>query len=231
MIDAITGLSIFSPFTVTVRLLAAMLAGFIIGYEREKHYQPAGLRTHMVLSMGAAVVMIISINLPLSFLENNPNVDPGRISAQVISGIGFLGAGAILRYGLNVKGLTTAASIWTTSGIGLAFGAGFYFLGFTASVLLVIILQVFDRIEDRIFEQRHWRTLTVAFDSRKITAEKIIKTVKEFNVKIKNVSVLERVSKGTTEVTISCWMDDKTHSDPLFNRVKKMGNIKTLSLE
>jgi len=231
MIDSLTGQDVFSPLTAMARLLAAMLAGFIIGYEREKHYQPAGLRTHMVLALGAALIMLVSIYIPYLFNKTNPNADPGRISAQVISGIGFLGAGAILRYGLNVKGLTTAASIWTTSGIGLAIGAGLYFLGLAGAVLLVVILQVFDRIEDRIFEQRHWRTLTVAFGSSRPGAGKVIGTIKDFDLKIKHMSVLEKVEKNMTEVTVSCWMDEKFSSEELFKKIKKLGNIKTVSLD
>src|SRR5690554_4940588 len=99
-----------------------LLAG-IIGWNREKQGRPAGFRTHILVGIGSTIVMIVSILLH----EIYPEADPARIAAQVISGIGFLGAGTILVQGSTVKGLTTAASLWTTAAIGLAVGAGFYF--------------------------------------------------------------------------------------------------------
>jgi putative Mg2+ transporter-C (MgtC) family protein len=149
-----------------------MLAGLVVGLERERHYQPAGLRTHMVLALGSSLIMILSIYLPLHYLDKFPGSDPTRISAQVISGIGFLGAGAIFRYGFNVRGLTTAASIWTISGIGLAFGAGLYLLGEIGTGLLIVILQGFDFIERKFFEQRDMRVLTVSFHSKRWTSKR-----------------------------------------------------------
>ncbi len=122
---------------ITLRILAAFVAGSLIGIERESKSQPAGFRTHTILCLGSALVMIISIKIGTESVH-----DPGRIAAQVVSGIGFLGGGAILRLGFNVRGLTTAASIWTAAAIGLAAGAGFFVevvIG-TAAVLLALSL-------------------------------------------------------------------------------------------
>lgn len=231
MIDSITGLDIFSPLTVLVRLCGAMIAGFLVGYEREQHYQPAGLRTHMVLSLGACLVMLISIYIPPVFMKESPGADPGRLSAQVISGIGFLGAGAIFKYGFNVKGLTTAASIWTMSAIGLAFGAGFYFLGFAATALLVVILQVFDRLENRLFEHRDLRILTVVFDSAVTSAETVIGIIKEHDIDIKHISITDQVENGTTEVVINCRMEEHFSTRRLFEKIKTLGKIKTIRID
>jgi putative Mg2+ transporter-C (MgtC) family protein len=231
MTDAITGLGIEHPATVAVRLLAAMLAGFMVGFEREQHVQPAGLRTHMVLAMGSCMIMLVSIYLPLDFLQVCPGSDPGRLAAQVISGIGFLGAGAIFRFGFTVRGLTTAASIWTISGIGLALGAGMYFLGMLSAVLLVVILQLFDRVEERFFERKGVRILTVVINSRLLSPKQVIEIVKKFDIAIRSTSVTEDVDAGTTQIVLNCRIDEDFSIRLLFEAVKGLGNIKTIRIE
>jgi putative Mg2+ transporter-C (MgtC) family protein len=114
-------------------VLAAMLGG-AIGAERELHDQPAGLRTHMLLTIGACLFTLISA------YGFGRGTDPSRIAAQIVTGIGFLGGGAIVRYGLTVKGVTTAASIWATASVGVAIGAGSYVLGIGGAVLTVATL-------------------------------------------------------------------------------------------
>ena len=109
---------------IILRLMIATGLGLVIGYERERQNQAAGLRTHMVLVTGLALAMIVSINLAVQYRGIATNGDPARLAAQVISGIGFLGVGAILRFGSNIKGLTTTASMWTMAVIGLSIGAG-----------------------------------------------------------------------------------------------------------
>ena len=113
------------------RLLLAAVLGGAIGAERELNDQPAGLRTHMLLTIGACLFTLISA---YGFGRGS---DPSRIAAQVVTGIGFLGGGAIVRHGLTVKGVTTAASIWATASVGLAIGAGSYVLGTGGAVLVV----------------------------------------------------------------------------------------------
>ena len=123
-------------------LLVAAGLSSLIGLEREIHGQPAGLRTHMILGTGAALAAIVSIQY--SHLLSSPELpsDPGRIVAQVVSGVGFLGAGAILRFGVSVKGLTTAGSLWTTAIIGIAAGSGFVKLASFTTVLVFVILTI-----------------------------------------------------------------------------------------
>jgi putative Mg2+ transporter-C (MgtC) family protein len=231
MIDTLTGQDILSPLTIFARLSAAMLAGLAVGFERERHYQPAGLRTHMVLALGSSLIMILSIYLPLHYLEKFHGSDPTRISAQVISGIGFLGAGAIFRYGFNVRGLTTAASIWTISGIGLAFGAGLYTLGAIGTGLLIIILQGFDIIERKLFEQRDVRVLTVSFHSEEMDIKTVVREVKKFNITIRETSITELVESRTVEVKINCRIDKDFDVRRLFDRLRQLGGIKLLRLD
>jgi putative Mg2+ transporter-C (MgtC) family protein len=117
-----------------VRLLVAAVLGGAIGAERELNDQPAGLRTHMLLTIGACLFTLISA------YGFGGSTDPSRIAAQVVTGIGFLGGGAIVRHGLTVKGVTTAASIWATASVGVAIGAGSYVLGVGGAVLTVATL-------------------------------------------------------------------------------------------
>ena len=127
---------------ISLRLLVAALLGAAIGFEREIHAHPAGMRTHLLVSLGSAVFTVLSI----FFFEAaaGPNgvvpTDPSRVAAQIVSGIGFLGAGAILKYGTSVRGLTTAASLWATAGVGMAAGAGAWVVAALAAVLIVFSL-------------------------------------------------------------------------------------------
>ena len=120
---------------ILVRLLLAAIVGGIIGYERKRLNKPAGLRTHMLVSMGAALFTIVSIT---SF----SNVDPSRVVAGIVTGIGFLGAGTIFREKDTIKGLTTAASLWAVAAIGITAGIGEYAIMATATVLVILILQL-----------------------------------------------------------------------------------------
>ena len=133
-----------------VRLGSAILLGGLIGLEREIHGKEAGFRTYALVGLGSAVLMVISTQIFEAY-KTVAQVDPSRIAAQVVSGIGFLGAGAIMRSPLGgnegVKGLTTAAGIWAASGIGLACGLAFYSLAITTTALAMIVLIVFSKID------------------------------------------------------------------------------------
>ena len=144
-----------------LRLAAALVAGGIIGYERERDSQPAGLRTHMILALGAALVMILSVNIGIKF-----GSDPARLAAQVVSGIGFLGAGAILRFGFNVKGLTTASTLWTTAMVGMAIGYGYYLVSLFAVVIMIIVLTLVERFEKKFVRVNVIRTVVVDVHER-----------------------------------------------------------------
>jgi putative Mg2+ transporter-C (MgtC) family protein len=138
-----------------LRLLIAAVLGSIIGADRERLAWAAGLRTHMLVSVGACLFMIVSA-FGFSDILGTRNVilDPSRIAAQVVSGIGFLGAGSILLRGEVVRGLTTAASLWSVAAIGLAVGGGLYIEAGAATIVIMVILAGIKPIEER-FQQRH----------------------------------------------------------------------------
>ena len=134
-----------------IRLLVATLCGGAIGYERTKRLKEAGIRTHCLVSCGSALIMVVSkyafVDLSVNdvFMQGIRGGDPARIAAQVVSGISFLGLAVIYRNGNSLKGLTTAAGIWATSGIGLAIGAGMYQIGLFATVLIIVLQLVMHR--------------------------------------------------------------------------------------
>lgn len=125
-----------TPFAVIVRLILAAILGGLIGFEREVRRHSAGLRTHILVCLGSCLIMLTSLHI-FDIYKNSGTVDPGRIAAGVVAGIGFLGAGAIIRSGEAVKGLTTAAGVWLVAGIGLAIGCGFYLASIISAILSI----------------------------------------------------------------------------------------------
>ena len=128
------------------RLSIAAFLGGIVGLERQQRHKSAGLRTHILVSLGSCLVMLISYKL-YAGVQGLTNADPARLAAQVVSGIGFLGAGTIMKEGLTIKGLTTAASLWVVAGVGLAVGAGYYVGAVTTTILSVLALTYLPRFE------------------------------------------------------------------------------------
>ncbi len=128
-----------SQKAIAFRLLLSVVLGGLIGFERQLHRREAGLRTHMLVCLGSCLIMLTSLYV-FDIYRNITNLDPARIASNVITGIGFLGAGTIIRDRARVRGLTTAASLWLVAGIGLAIGIGFYPAGIFATILGLIVL-------------------------------------------------------------------------------------------
>jgi len=130
-------LGLATEINLAVRLAMGLVLGAVIGFERELQRQPAGFRTHSLVALGAAL------------FGGGDNVDPTRIAAQIVSGIGFIGAGTILQYRGHIRGLTTAASLWAVAAIGMAAGAGLFITALIGTALILVILRIFDWVEDR----------------------------------------------------------------------------------
>jgi putative Mg2+ transporter-C (MgtC) family protein len=160
----------FNQWEMILRLLLAALLGSFIGFERERLSWAAGLRTHMLVCVGSALVMIVSA-FGFADVLGTPHVDldPSRIAAQVVSGIGFLGAGAILLRGEIVRGLTTAASLWAVAAIGLAVGSGLYVVATGATAIILIILAGLKPIERWYFESRQSHELRLIVEKGRMT--------------------------------------------------------------
>lgn len=136
-----------------IRLLVAAVVGALVGLEREIHGHPAGMRTHLLVALGSALFTVLSAH---GFGAGGPGapVDPTRIAAQIVTGIGFLGAGAIVKEGATIKGLTTAASLWATAALGMAAGAGAHLLGAVATAIVLFSLWPLHWVEDRVVRSR-----------------------------------------------------------------------------
>jgi putative Mg2+ transporter-C (MgtC) family protein len=178
-----------SNLDIILRVLIAAVLGAVIGYERERQNQPAGLRTHVILVVGSALAMVLSINMALQYLPQGTGGDPTRLAAQVISGIGFLGAGAILRYGVSVKGLSTAASLWTMAIVGLAVGGGYYIPALVTTALLLVTLVTLNFLERRFIRQYVTLSVSIIAEDRPNILEesrqvmlKHVKTVSDIRI-------------------------------------------------
>lgn len=135
-------LTFATQLELTARLVVALVLGAVIGWERELQRMPAGFRTHALVALGAAIFTVVG-----AYAFTGSNSDPTRVAAQIVSGIGFLGGGAILHYGGTVRGLTTAASLWAVAGVGMAAGAGLLVMATISTALIIIALEVFQRLE------------------------------------------------------------------------------------
>ncbi len=157
--------------TALLRVFLSMLLGGIIGFERAERGHDAGIRTHIMVCFGATLVMLIS-----EFIKT-PTSDPARMGAQVISGIGFLGVGCIITNGDKIKGLTTAAGLWTTACIGLAVGVGYYAVSVTATLLMLAAILLLAPLATKISTRNGDITLSVKFSDYE-SIDKILSTYK-----------------------------------------------------
>ena len=173
-----------------LRLLASLVLGGLVGWERERDAQPAGLRTHMVLVIGCCLAMMLSINLGATTFA-----DPARLAAQVISGVGFLGAGAIMRYGLNIRGLTTASTLWTMSIVGLALGMGYYLIAGAATLAVYLVLHLVEKVKHRFMRQYDHRIFHVEVRDK----PKVLCQVREAMASVTKANDTFLVEKNTAE--------------------------------
>lgn len=157
MLELAAAAPTLEPWELGIRVLVAAALGGVVGLERELSDQPAGFRTHMLVSLGSALfTMVGAYGLAAFVPENvdNTSFDPMRVAAQVVTGIGFLGAGAIIRQGVNIRGLTTAASLWVTAAIGMTTGIGFWLGAIFTTLGTVLALYGFKQIERKFFRPR-----------------------------------------------------------------------------
>ncbi|HHU63069.1 MAG TPA: MgtC/SapB family protein [Clostridiales bacterium] len=173
---------------ILIRIVLAGVLGGIIGIERESINRPAGFRTHILVCVGSALVMITSQYI-FSLYSSKVNLDPARLGAQVISGIGFLGAGTIIKERASVKGLTTAASLWAVSCVGLAVGVGFYIGAVVASGIIYLVLVVLKRGEKYLFHQKKQLQMLLLVENKPGQIGKIGDILGELNVNIRDIKI------------------------------------------
>ena len=218
---------IADPFT---GILIAAALGSLIGLEREIHGQPAGLRTHMILAVGASLAAILSISY--SQFLSNPQLpsDPGRIVAQVVSGVGFLGAGAIMKMGVTVKGLTTASSLWTTAIVGIACGSKYYEIACFTAVLVLIILTVINYLEGMLLTTYKTHTLKTTLSDRPGIINDLRENLGEHKIKVVSLNA-SMPSRSTLKLEMVIRKPNEIGMDKVINIVSSMDEAQTMSLE
>jgi len=180
-----------------LRLLLAAGLGGVIGLEREVLNKAAGFRTHTLVSVGSCLIMIVSINIYAQFYTTT-NADPGRIAAQVVSGIGFLGAGSIIRSGIHVRGLTTAATLWVVAGIGLAVGSGAYLAAFAATAIVYVSLVYLTRLENIVSRKKRFQYVYIQMDDRPGQIGLVCSALGKLDVSIKNIELIRETNEEKT---------------------------------
>lgn len=205
-----------------VRLVIALLIGGAIGLEREFKGKPAGMRTNMLICIGSCLLMIISIEIARSAART---ADPGRIAAQVVTGIGFLGAGTIMRSRFHVVGLTTAATIWALSAIGLAIGAGYLLLSVFVAFLITATLIVIGIIEEKLATKRSYHLTQVTFERREGVLKAIVAGFEALKIGREAIEVNRNgdVWKATFEYAAS---HERHHA--LVEKLQAMEGVRTI---
>lgn len=220
-----------SELQIALRVLVSAVLGAIVGLERERSDQPAGLRTNMVLVIGATLAMVLSINLGYLYAKPGTSADPARLAAQVISGIGFLGAGAILRFGYNVKGLTTASSLWTMAIVGMTVGAGYYLIGVFATVLMLIVLSLLNVIEKRFLRTSIARYISIEVNFRKGVVKTVRHIVEEFADSISNFTIQKHVKDERLRIQVVAVIDRDQQLEDLIETLSDVDGVRSLRVD
>jgi len=185
-----------------LRLVIAAVLGGIIGLEREALNKAAGFRTHTLVSVGSCLIMVVSISMHNEYGAVT-NADPGRIAAQVVSGIGFLGAGTILRSGPTVRGLTTAATLWVVAGIGLAVGSGAYLAAVSTTFIVFFALTFLAKLEDRITARKKLQNIVVTMADQPGQIGLVCSVLGNLNINIKNIELAkEKTDEANVQVQL-----------------------------
>lgn len=185
-----------------IRLLVAATLGALVGLEREIHEHPAGMRTHLLVSLGSAGVTVLSI---VAFPA--PGADPARIAAQIVSGVGFLGAGAILKEGATIRGLTTAASLWAVAAVGMAAGAGAWVLAVTLTAIAIISLWPLRLVTERVIGRDRHRVRLRIWAADPDVLAKLVSAVEQGHGSITHLAT-KGTGGGRLEIELEVSTDD-----------------------
>ncbi len=206
-------------YTTVIRLVVSVVLGGIIGFERQHRGKTAGLRTHILVCLGSCLVAILSLNL-YSDVEGKTNADPARLAAQVVSGIGFLGAGAIMKEGPTIKGLTTAASLWVVASVGLAAGVGAMVGAVATTVLVVVALEVLPRI-DRLYTSRSPRVANLLIKSLDKPGQigRIGSCLGGLGVGILQIQIEDAEEPGKIFIPVTVKLSDRSELEQVINEL------------
>ena len=191
-----------------IGILVAVLLGFAIGFERKLRYKEAGIRTHTIVCVGAALIMVVN-----KYAFEGQQADASRVAAQIVSGIGFLGAGIIMFRGQKMHGLTTAAGIWATAGVGMAAGAGLYIVAVGATIIIIAV-QCICHINCRLFSTKRFYQVRIAFRN---TEDESTKVKELFEAEHFNSLSIKR--EGENTVYHAVLNTDKEYSSQMLNKI------------
>ena len=211
------------------QLVLSLLLGSIVGFERRRRGQSAGVRTFSLIAMGSTLAMILSIYVPQRY-EGVLDGDPTRIAAQVISGIGFLGAGAIIQMKGSVRGLTTAAGIWMVSALGMAVGCGMYWVGVIATALILFILVLLERIEHRVSMRSEARIIRIRTGVILQDISEYRRVLRENQVQLSNFFVEYDFEQNETRLNLVVVVRESTDYVKLFNEFEALYPTKAITL-
>ncbi|HPF21572.1 MAG TPA: MgtC/SapB family protein [Syntrophomonas sp.] len=209
---------------IVFRLALACILGGIVGLERESLNRPAGFRTYTVVCVGSALAMIVSIDMYTQF-HHYVTADPGRIAAQVISGIGFLGAGTIMKEGATIRGLTTAAGLWVVACIGLAAGAGMYLAAIVATASILFVLIYFARFEHRFTGMRLYKGIVILVDDQPGQVGIIGSILGDMNVLIKEINLDREETENQLEIELLLQLPPEIS---IMEVIERLSNIQGL---
>lgn len=216
--------------TAVFRLILSLVLGSVVGLERKRKGQSAGIRTFALISMGATLAMILSIYVPQEYMGYTANGDPGRIAAQVLSGIGFLGAGAIIQMKGSVRGLTTAAGIWMVATIGLAVGVGMYGVSIIATLLILFILVQLERIEKRVSLGSESRIIRLKLGAIVVDMEPYRKVLSQNNVHLSNLYVEYDYENSISHLNLIVLVKENTNYISLCEALRPLNPTLTVTL-
>jgi putative Mg2+ transporter-C (MgtC) family protein len=224
-------MTLLSNWETLARLLVAAVLGSLIGFERERLLWAAGIRTHMLVCVGACLFMIVSaFGFADSLSAQHVVLDPSRVAAQVVSGIGFLGAGAILARGEIVRGLTTAASIWTVAAIGLAVGGGLYFAAGLSTVIILAILAGVKPLEEAYRDRNQTCRLVIETTRGALTPEILKDALKVRNGQIKRFQAMAR-DADVDDLTVILARVSSNDIASFIAKIKTIGGVTKVNVE
>ena len=216
---------------VVLRLILSAVAGGIVGIEREANHSSAGLRTHILVTLGSTLIMLISMYGFQGLGSNSNGGEPARLAAQVVSGIGFLGAGTILRNGNNIRGLTTAASIWVCGGIGLAIGNGYYLGGIVTTIIVLFSLRGLGFILKNVFKSQ-FKLLVVQCKERAGLIGDVGHILGKNNITIKDIKVdsednIEADDDSTIEIRFMLKLPPRLTDEGFLNDIAGVQGVES----
>ena len=212
-----------------MRIFLSFVAGAVLGWERKHRQQFVGMRTLILISVSSTLLMLLSV-YTARLSENPARGDPARIAAQVVSGIGFLGAGTILRQGLNIKGLTSSAIIWVAAAMGLTIGSGFIIPALIALLVSEVSLIYLEKVEEKYFPAERAKHLNLVFENKRIDLDALNKLIYANGLIIITTDINRILGQKHLSISFSVKVPPSLDIFSLTDKIKQIGRLEEFSL-